>query len=260
MLCRYQLSARIVHSLGQRLFSTTIRLRNAEVPVKDGKKLSPQEAKIEAARLAMQSLKDMGSLFSSGNNDAVQPIDTAPVFEEPLLFAELSLLHKGQVLEELQQKMDHKWAKLTEQDKKLAYYIFYGNWGPREKFANWNDTSAPLDLPFTVPSLIRTSAPQSNDLIKQLEPVILGETEVRKEQFETSKIDPVTKTIIYITIFVAMVALARDKNTGEKGKPVEPVIEDLYVKKKEEEGGRQEALEEASLKKSLRRWYYLWLK
>lgn len=245
-----------------RVFSHSAKLLNIpQTPEKDGKKLSPQEAKVEAAKLAMKSLKDMGSLFSSGSDDAVQPIDTAPVFELPVLFGGLSLLHQGQVLEELQQKFDKKWTKLTEQEKKLAYYIYYGNWGPREKFENWNDGSAPLDLPFTVPSQIRISKPVVKDQIKKLEPVILGETEVRKEQFDTSKMDPVTKTFIYLTIFVALFAISRDKNTGEAGKPKEIIVEDLYMKKKlEQEELAKKAAEEAAARENKRHWYYLWLK
>lgn len=245
----------------QRLFGSTSVHRQAEVPKKDGKKLTPQEAKIEAARLAMKSLKDMGSLFSSGNDEAVQPIDTTLIFELPQLFAELSLLHQGQVLEELQAKMDDKWTKLTEKDKKLAYYIYYGNWGPREKFDNWNNSDAPFDLPFTVPSQVRVSKPGPNDPIKKPSPVILGETEVRKEQFDTSKMDPVTKTFIYLTIFIAMFALARDKNTGEKGKPIELVVEDAYTKKKEADELARKAEEDAeAARRNQRHWYYLWLK
>lgn len=245
----------------QRLLSSSKVLNQADVPEKDGKKLTPQEAKIEAARLAMKSLKDMGSLFSSGNDEAVQPIDTSLIFELPQLFAELSLLHQGQVLEELQKKMDDKWTKLTEQDKKLAYYIYYGNWGPREKFENWSAVDAPLDLPFTVPSQIRLTSPGPKDLVKKPSPVILGETEVRKEQFDTSKMDPVTKTFIYLTIFIVMFALARDKSTGEKGKPVELVVEDLYTKRKEAAELARRAEEQAAItQRNQRHWYYLWLK
>ena len=55
----------------------------------------PKRPKLEAAKLAIQSLKDVGSVFSSGSDDAVQPIDTRPVFENPEL-GTLNLLHQGQ--------------------------------------------------------------------------------------------------------------------------------------------------------------------
>lgn len=226
-----------------------------------GRKLSPQEAKAEAAKLALSSFKDIGSLLSPGGNDAVQPIDTTPVFENPKLFGDLSLLHQGQVLQELQDKFDKSWKKLTTQDKLLGYYISYGDWGVREKFTNWNTHSPPLDLPFRIPTEVRKSNPKPHDKIRKLEPLYLAETDVRKEQFGTKKMDAVTKTFIYLAIFIAMLALARDKRIGEAGKPVEQVVEDQYLKQKQlEKELEEEKLKQALQQKASRRWYYLWLK
>ncbi|SGZ58124.1 CIC11C00000001234 [Sungouiella intermedia] len=236
--------------------------------VKDGRKLSPEEAKAEAAKLALQSLKDVGSLFSSGNDDAVQPIDTAPIYEDPSLFGHLNLLHQGQVLKELQDKYDKNWNKLTDQDKKLGYYIAYGNWGPREKFTNWNTLEAPFDLPFVIPLKISKTSPQPTDVIHKLERVILAETPVRKDEFDTSRMDAVTKTFIYLTVFVMIVAIARDKNTGEAGKPKEIVVEDVHEMQRREHAAAEAAKAQAEAEaaaieaqaKQSRKWYYLWLK
>lgn len=250
-----------------RAFSSTLGRLQAAQATKDGRKLSPEEAKAEAAKLALQSLKDVGSLFSSGSDEAVQPIDTEPIFKDPTLFGHLNLLHQGQVLKELQEKYDKKWTKLTEQDKKLGYYIAYGNWGPREDFSNWETQEAPLDLPFTVPSKIANPSPKPTDTIRKLERVILAETPVRKAQFDTSKMDPVTKTFIFITLFVMVFAILRDKNTGESGKPKEVIVEDLHALKRQQEQAEQEAREHAAAAKaaeaqlqSHRKWYYLWLR
>lgn len=226
------------------------------------KKLSPDQARAEAAKVHIQTLKDMGSLFSSGSSDdATQPIDTEPVFKNPKIFGTLSLLHQGQVLKELQDKYDQSWKKLTDVDKKLGYYIAYGDWGVREKFTNWNTLEAPLDLPFRVPSQIRTASPKPTDIIKKLEPVILAETPVRREQFDTKKMDPVTKTFIYITIFIALLAIARDKKIGEGGKPEEIEIEDIYEnqRQKQEKFDQQPAPQEQQPRPG-KKWYYLWLK
>lgn len=220
-------------------------------------KLSPQEAKAEAIKVHAQTLKDMGSLFSSGGEDATQPIDTAPIFKNPKLFGSLSLLHQGQVLKELQDKYDKKWTKLTDVDKKLGYYIAYGDWGVREKFTNWNTNEAPLDLPFTVPSKIRTTKPKPTDPIRKLEPVILAETPVRKEQFDIKRMDPVTKTFIYITIFIVLLAFARDKKVGEEGKPKEVLMEDVLVRQQPKTETQETVKEKVKPKK---KWYYLWLK
>lgn len=225
--------------------------RRANAPTANGRKLSPQEAKAEAAKLAMQLLKDVGLLFSSGSDDAVQPIDTAPVFADPARFGTLNLLHQGQVVKELQDKYDGKWAKLGRADKVLGYYIAYGNWGVREKFANWRTQEAPYDLPFAVPSVLATSTPTASTVVRRLEPVVLAETPVRQAEFDTSKMDAVTKTFIYLTALVVLLAVARDKKVGEAGRPVEAVVADPYERKPEEAPVPVPPQ---------RRWYYLWLR
>lgn len=234
-----------------------------DTPSVNGKKLSPQEAKAEAAKLAMQSLKDVGLLFSSGSDDAVQPIDTRPVFDKPARFGLLNLLHQGQVLKELQEKYDKKWTKLAKEDKLLGYYIAYGDWGVREKFANWNTLEAPFDLPFTVPSKVASTSPKPTDVVRPLERVILAETPVRLAEFDTSKMDAVTKTFIYLTLLVAVFAIARDKNTGEAGRPTETVVQDKYLelrKQREELEAQQAQAQLAQAQRAKRKWYYLWLK
>lgn len=234
---------------------------NSNVPQVNGKKLTPQEAKMEAAKLALSSLKDMGSLFSSGNDDATQPIDTAPVFENPYIFGSLNVIQQDQVVKELQEKYDKKWTKLNENDKKLGYYIAYGNWGVRENFTQWDSAEAPWDLPFTVPSKIRTANPKPKDIIKKLEPVFLAETDVRKAQFDIKKMDPVTKTFIYITVFVVLLALARDKKVGEAGRPEEYVTIDQYAQQRaNEQRIEEEARSAEEARAKARKWYYLWLK
>lgn len=242
-----------------RAFATTKRVWQDIQPA--DKKLLPEASRAAAAKLSLESLKDVSLLFSSGADDATQPIDTAPIFENPRLFADLTLLHQGQVLKELQDKYDKKWTKLTDQDKKLGYFIAYGDWGVREKFHNWNTHEPPLDLPFRGPWELQSGHPKPTDKIHKLEPVYLAETEVRKEQFDTSKMDPVTKTFIYLTVFVALLALARDKKVGEAGQPVEVVVEDQYLKQREEAQRAEEARQEAELKsKTGRKWYYLWMR
>lgn len=229
--------------------------------------LLPEEARKQAAQLAIQSLKDMGLLFGLGSDDATQPIDTDPIWEDPTQFGHLSLLHQGQVLKELQDKYDKDWKKLLLADKKLGYYIAYGNWGAREQFDNWDQETAPLDLPFAVPSVIETTSPKPSTIIHQLPPVILAETPVRKPQFDVKRMDAVTKFFIYLTLFIAVAAFYRDKKIGEEGKPLEIIVEDPYEmdrqRRMQEEEEMKERLaqkaKEEELKKQ-KKWYYLWLK
>lgn len=215
--------------------------------------------KEEAAKLAMQSIKDIGTMFSSSSDKETEPINTAEIFESPEKFASLSLLHQGQVLQELQEKYDSKWTKLTDKDKKLGYYIWYGNWGVREKFDNWNKNEKPYDLPFESSSKIAGSM---SEKIHKLPPLYLAETPVRKPQFDVKKMDVVTKTFIYITLIICALALYRDKTVGEQGKPEPIVIRDFHEEQRQaaaEAAAEAEAAAAAAAAKS-KKWYYLWLK
>lgn len=231
----------------------------------DALDMTEDEKRQEAAKLAMQSIKDIGSLFSlSGSDDpATQPIDTTPIFEDPAKFAGLSLLHQGQVLKELQDKFDKNWHKLSLQDKKLGYYIAYGDWGVREEFSDWKLMSPPLDLPFYLPSAIKTTTPDKNTPVKKVEQVILAETPVRRKQFDFKKMDPVTKFFIYLTAFITVGALFRDKKIGEDGRPEEVKIVDPYQIAREQRLLEEQKEAEARLNKkeqSNKKWYYLWLR
>ena len=77
--------------------------------------------------------------------------------------------------------------------------------------------------------------------------VNLNETEVRKEQFDIKRMDGVTKFFIYLMIFISLLAIARDKNIGENGKPEQIIIEDKY------EIQRQERLKKKKKKKRKRK-------
>lgn len=222
----------------------------------------------EAAKLAMQSIKDIGSMFSSseGKGDETEPIDTRPIFEEPSKFATLSLLHQGQVLQELQKMYDRDWNKMSKEARKLGYYIGFGNWGSREKFDNWNKLVAPYDLPYSVPSVLQTPDPKPDTIIHLIDPPVnLALHPVRIDQFHPKRLDAVTKFFIYLTLVVAFIALYRDKFIGEEGRPREIVIVDPYEEERrvQQEKERLEAEEKARLeleRQNNRKWYFLWLK
>ncbi|KAI5949341.1 hypothetical protein KGF54_005576 [Candida jiufengensis] len=244
--------------------SLILRRFNSSKPVVDKKQ--------QAAQLAAQSIKDIGSIFSSSSSSddpSTQPIDSKPIFENPQLFPALSLLHQGQITKELQAKYDKKWQNLTKKEKLLGYYISYGNWGVREDFNNWNENSAPLDLPFHTPSNVKTITPTAKTTTKKLKPELkLSETPIRIKQFDYKKMDPATKFVIYLIVFISMIAIYRDKAIGEEGKPKEVIIEDKYeierqAKLKQKELELLLAKEEEIRKEKERnrkKWYYLWLK
>lgn len=213
----------------------------------------------EAAQIAIQSAKDMWSIFSvNGSDNETQPIDTKPIFQHPEKFATLSMLHQGQVLKELQEKYEKDWNKLSPEDKKLGYYIYYGNWGVREDFVNWDTLEPPYDLPFTVPSKVSSTNPVKDTIIKPITPpVVLADTKVRQKQFNTKGVDGVTRFFIYLAVGFALGALYRDKNIGEAGRPVEVSFEDEYERNTQNSKAKDDPVHE---NKPGRKWYYLWLK
>ncbi|EGV63339.1 hypothetical protein PSN45_004383 [Yamadazyma tenuis] len=229
---------------------------------KQSKALSPEEEqkrREEAAKVAMQSIKDLGTMFSNASSDKeTEPIDTQPIYDDPSKFGPLSLLHQGQVLQELQAKYDKTWKKLKPIEKRLGYYIAYGNWGVREPFDNWKSQDKPYDLPFTNP--VSRVSPKATDKVHKLPPVYLAETPIRKPQFDVKKMDPVTKTFIYLTLLVALLASYRDKNIGEEGKPVELIIRDLHEEERQKRIQEEQAQRELAAQISNRKWYFLWLR
>lgn len=251
------------YSLQLRQFSTFNLNNEDEKPARKRRPMSPEDAKQEAAKVAMQGVKDIGSMFSgsSDNDESTKPIDLAPIFAQPSQFASLSLFHQGQICDELQALYEKKWTRMTPQQKRLGYYIAYGNYDVREKFDNWNDPeSPPYDLPFTLPSKIKTTAPKNKTPVHKLPPVDLSMTDVRKEQFATGKMDGVSRFFIYLTILILMVAIYRDKSIGEAGKPQPAdVMDPFYERLQKEEQERKDAEDKKAAQKS-RKWYWLYLK
>ncbi|EDK41544.2 hypothetical protein PGUG_05642 [Meyerozyma guilliermondii ATCC 6260] len=243
---------------GPRLYSALNLNNEDEKPARKQRQLSPQEAKEEAAKVAMQGLKDIGTMFSfsAGNDEATRPIDSAPIYKDPSKFASLSLLHQGQICSELQQLYDRKWSKMTPEQKRLGYYIAYGNYDVREDFDNWKDPeSPPYDLPFVVPSVISTTNPKPHTKVRKLPPVELSKTPVRVKQFATNKIDGVSRFFMYVILLISMVAIYRDKNIGEEGKPQSAdVVDPYYESPKEPE---PEVVEPTQRR---RKWYWLYLR
>lgn len=241
-----------------RAISTRLVVNSEERPQPNTKNTNS-----EAAKVAMQSLKDIGSLFSIGASDPdTQPINTSSIYENPKLFGELSLLHQGQVLRELQAAYDKNWNFLSPQQKKLGYFIAYGNWGAREGFDNWNKNDPPYDLPFKIPSQLVARKPSKESKVSKLEPTPASEIPVRSKQFTIKKLDSVTRTFLYIALFITMLAIYRDKNIGEEGKPVEFVVEDYHEKARQERLAKEQAEEDKSMQEggSQKSWWQFWKK
>ena len=65
--------------------------------------------------------------------------------------------------------------------------------------------------------------------------------------------DGVTKFFIYLMIFISLLAIARDKNIGENGKPEQIIIEDKYEIQRQERLKKKKEEEEEKKKKEKER-------
>ena len=215
------------------------------------------------------SSSSSSSSASSLTSPDGEPAMTIEDLETHQQFGTLDLIKQAQIVSQLETKFQKSWHRLTLNEKQLAYYIGYGNWGVREKFSNWNQSSAPLDLPFIPNSKLQNTT-------KRLPEIELSKTPVREEQFKVKSLDAGTKIVVFMIILIVMFALHRDKYIGEQGKPEEIVIYDRYQLEREEQEKKQEEEEKEremernrlveekraaeEKEKSRKKWYYLYLR
>ena len=106
-----------------------------------------------------------------------------------------------------------------------------------------------------MPSVISTTNPKPHTKVRKLPPVELSKTPVRVKQFATNKIDGVSRFFMYVILLILMVAIYRDKNIGEEGKPQSAdVVDPYYESPKEPE---PEVVEPTQRR---RKWYWLYLR
>lgn len=226
-----------------------------------------QRQKIE---LAQAGIKDIFDGFLT-TEESFEPIDTKPILANPRLFNGLSEFHKNQVKEEVEKRLRRNWNDVAVDSKKMAYYIAYGNYGPREDLTdNLYSNHIPEDLPFALPTQAKISQ-SSTDKVKKLPPVDLDQiNEVRRKRWNdmTRKLDPITKFVVYFAVVVSLIALYRDKFIEEETLTVpESALliadmereQELQSKKEKEEVDLMEKGKEEERKNS-KKWYYLWLK
>lgn len=196
--------------------------------------------------------------------ETFEPVDIKPVLKDPRKFVELNQYHRDQIIEELEKRFKQPWRKVPAEYKRLSYFISYGNYSVREELQdNLFADVKPEDLPFASPSPMASSP---KDLVHRLPDIDLWQTSPeRKEQFKkmTRRLDPMSKTVVYLAALIALVALYRDKTIGEDGMvidiPENPLV--LADLRREQEKLEREIIEQLALEESKRRkWYYLWLK
>ncbi len=221
-----------------------------------------QRQKIE---LAQQGLKDIFDGFLT-TEETFEPIDTKPILANPKSYDTLTEFHRNQVFEEVDKKLRRNWNDVSQDVKRMAYYISYGNYGPRHDLKNnlFRDV-VPEDLPFNTPSIAKIG--KVGDKVKQLPPVDLEQINAqRKENWNrmTRRLDPFTKFIVYLAAFISLGALYRDKfvedskvEVPENSLVLADLQRELEAQAKKEEKELDEIKEQ---KKDGKKWYYLWLK
>ncbi|KAH3684254.1 hypothetical protein WICPIJ_004774 [Wickerhamomyces pijperi] len=240
----------------------------------------------ERAKFSSMSIRDIFDGFLT-TEESYDPIDTKPIFEDPSKFPALSTFHRDQVIQEVEKRMKRNWGLMTDDQKRMAYYISYANWGPRETLSEGSTKYGnvpPEDLPFALPSKLAMVNPTALTKIHKLPDVdLLQISEGRKEEFKnmTRKFDPLSKAVIYFALIISCLALWRDKLYGEEDMerlkhelPESPLVlaelkrqqeyedEQRLIKEKQEQEERERLTleEEQSKRSSAKKWYYLWLR
>ncbi|CCH42655.1 hypothetical protein BN7_2199 [Wickerhamomyces ciferrii] len=221
--------------------------------------------------LAQNGIKDIFEGFLT-SEESYDPIDTKPIMANPPLYINLSEFQRQQVREELDKRSRQNWNKLTSDMKKMSYFHSYGNYGPREDLSNnWNKLIAPEDLPFKIPSISKI-AKLPSEKIHKLDEVDLEQVSPKRiENWNkmTRRLDPFTKSIVYIAALVSLYALYNDKMMEKEGKipdyeELENIPESSLVlidlKREQELADLKTKQEQSEVKNQNKKWYYLWLK
>lgn len=213
------------------------------------------KADLLAARnqLALSSLKDIFDGFLTTDEELTPLNDTelAAVSSNPPSFLALNTFHQGQVVDALAEKQKRGWKGLSMDDKRLAHFIWYGPWGPREGFKDYRTPGVvPVDIPWTRPSPVR----QAGEVFTSTVPAtdVTKVSPQRLQAFHARRLDPALMAVLWVVVVVAVGAVYRDKFVGEAGMPVNPVVEVPPAP-----AAHEEATEPAP---TPRRWYYLWIR
>lgn len=139
-----------------------------------------------------------------------------------------------------------------------------------------NRPEIPPDLPFKLPSILRTFKPKSSDVIHKLptlDPRSFGLKRL-KQYKQDRRMNPVNRIVLVLTIFLTVLCFKQDRRVNVTGKaPDYPWdVEEREEREEQEKKKREiEELEKAQRKLDLaeleaerksqksRRWYYLWL-
>lgn len=220
----------------------------------------------EKAELVSSSLKSIFDGFLT-TEESYEPVDIKPILANPRAFAELNQFHRDQITDDLTKRFKQKWQNISPEYKRLSYFVSYGNYGPREELQdNLFANVKPEDLPFASPAAVATSP---LDKIHKLPEVDMWQSSpLRQEQFRkmTRRLDPMSKTVVYLALIISLLALYRDKTIGEDGMVIDVPESPLLladIKRQQDVEREQKELEERQLqleRSNSKKWYFLWLR
>ncbi|ODV85516.1 hypothetical protein CANARDRAFT_182080, partial [[Candida] arabinofermentans NRRL YB-2248] len=211
-----------------------------------------QDLRKERNKLAKASLKDIWAIFSPGGGDDdseldLSKFDTKPIYANPLLFGELPFHKQQHIIDEIQEKFKKKWVNTDKNMKRFVYWLSYGSHGPREGFPDLYDyyssssqsqsqkdrssnstdivsnkssrDPAPIDLPFKVPSILKSIDPTPETKVTKLptlDPRSFGTKRI--EQYRKDrKMNPVNKAILFILVFLTILNFKKDRRVNLTG-------------------------------------------
>lgn len=245
--------------------STKTRVASTNLPPGEKQQSERKVSSREKAELISSSLKSIFDGFLT-NEETYEPVDIKPVLGNPRKFVELHQYHRDQIMEDLEKRFKQPWRNVSDDYKRLAYFISYGNYSAREDFKdNLFQDCKPEDLPFTKPSPLGVPGAK----IHKVPEVDLWQVSPgRRADFRkiTRTLDPMSKTVVYLAAVIALIALYRDKTVGEDDTlldiPESPLLIADMKHQKEWELAREDKLlkEQAEQRHSGKKWYYLWLK
>ncbi|KAH3670645.1 hypothetical protein OGAPHI_001160 [Ogataea philodendri] len=183
-----------------------------------------QDLRRERNKLALSSLKDIFAIFSptAGDDDELDTsnFDPAPVYANPPSYLELSLPKQQFIVDELDDKFRRHWKNVDPSLKRFAYWLAYGSYGPRAGFDN-PQLTAPPDLPFVLPSAVKTAHPAKTTTITQLparNPQLFGEKRTQQAQ-KDKKLNPYNQFVLALVLLLSVLNYLKDKKINDSGTP-----------------------------------------
>lgn len=134
--------------------------------------------------------------------DIESKIELSLIYSNVKLFNQLNLKQQQNVRKQLDLKFEKDWNLLKNEEKILGYYIYYGNWGPRKGFDDWNQLTGSSNVIFGTQNINRKELEKKRlfNIFKKID---------KKNNFQ--KKDTLTKIIIFIGFLTSILGICKTK-------------------------------------------------